>query len=427
MASKSIFIRLPAALHAADFSHHASGIARLNNGSFGSTPKSVIEAEHVHRSNWRANPDAAYFGGGCGSLDAALISAANAAAGSLSAPSESVALVENASVATAIIASRWGDALRRDGANGGGGGGRSNILLLDVCYKAVGHCLREICVPAGGRVHYAHVPFPDTTAGAVLESLDAALLATEPRFVLLDHVSSQPALVLPVAEMVALCRERGVDEVAIDGAHAVGLLPTASVDVGAIGADFYYTNLHKWAFAPGPSTALHVADGRVVASTRHVVPSWNVGRGLLAESRWPGTRDFASALAVPAALEYLAAWRSADGAGAAEYNATGWRKAAEMLNEAWGVGPAVADPTLANAGMGMVRLPPTLDLSRDAPGEPSTGVRTILRDRYGIEAAVGGFGDHGGFVRLSHAVYNTDEDFERLRDAISELVAEKST
>ena len=27
----------------------------------------------------------------------------------------------------------------------------------------------------------------------------------------------------------------------------------------------------------------------------------------------------------------------------------------------------------------------------------------------------------GGFLRLSHAVYNTDEDFERLRDAVSEL------
>ena len=56
-------------------------------------------------------------------------------------------------------------------------------------------------------------------------------------------------------------------------------------------------------------------------------------------------------------------------------------------------------------------------------GRPSTGpgVRSTLRDEYSIEAAVGGFGDKGGFLRLSHAVYNNDEEFERLRDAVSEL------
>ena len=35
--------------------------------------------------------------------------------------------------------------------------------------------------------------------------------------------------------------------------------------------------------------------------------------------------------------------------------------------------------------------------------------------------AVGGFGDAGGFLRLSHAIYNTDEEFARLRDAVAEL------
>jgi selenocysteine lyase/cysteine desulfurase len=71
----------------------------------------------------------------------------------------------------------------------------------------------------------------------------------------------------------------------------------------------------------------------------------------------------------------------------------------------------------------MVRLPSALDLSMDAPGEPSKGVRATLRERYGIEAAVGGFGAHGGFLRLSHAVYTTDEDIRRLRDAVSEMAA----
>jgi selenocysteine lyase/cysteine desulfurase len=48
-------------------------------------------------------------------------------------------------------------------------------------------------------------------------------------------------------------------------------------------------------------------------------------------------------------------------------------------------------------------------------------VRSRLRDHYGVEAAIGGFPD-GGFLRLSHAVYTSDDDIERLRDAVLELV-----
>ena len=96
-----------------------------------------------------------------------------------------------------------------------------------------------------------------------------------------------------------------------------------------------------------------------------------------------------------------------------------------MLREAWGVAPATDEPeSLQCAGMGMVRLPPTLDLSNDLPGQPSAGVRARLRDEYGIEAAVGGFGEHGGMLRLSHAVYNTTDELERLRDAVLEMARE---
>jgi selenocysteine lyase/cysteine desulfurase len=204
------------------------------------------------------------------------------------------------------------------------------------------------------------------------------------------------------------------------------------VDVSALGADFYFTNLHKHAFVPGTATVLHVATDTARVSTAHIAPSWHSGQGVITEAHWPGTRDCASWLAVPEALEYLATWRSVDALNAPTYNARGWQDAAAQLSEAWGVAPAVADPTLSSVGMGMVRLPSALDLSMDAPGEPSKGVRATLRERYGIEAAVGGIrrawgvpyiSAHGGFLRLSHAVYTTDEDIRRLRDAVSEMAA----
>ena len=55
------------------------------------------------------------------------------------------------------------------------------------------------------------------------------------------------------------------------------------------------------------------------------------------------------------------------------------------------------------------------------PAAPDTLVDFHTGDGYGVEAAVGGFPD-GGFLRLSHAVYTSDDDVERLRDAVLELV-----
>ena len=100
----------------------------------------------------------------------------------------------------------------------------------------------------------------------VLDWLDQALKQHDPRYVLLDHVSSQPAVVCPVAEMVALCRRRGVSEVAVDGAHALGQV---AINVDEIGADYSFSNLHKWAFA-APTATVCVEINQCVGCTRHI-------------------------------------------------------------------------------------------------------------------------------------------------------------
>lgn len=49
-------------------------------------------------------------------------------------------------------------------------------------------------------------------------------------------------MVLPVQELTALCHAAGVKEVFIDGAHSIGQVP---IDVRAIDAEYYVSNLHK--------------------------------------------------------------------------------------------------------------------------------------------------------------------------------------
>ena len=51
---------------------------------------------------------------------------------------------------------------------------------------------------------------------------------------LVDHITSPSAVVLPVREIVRVCRERGV-RVIVDAAHSPGQL---QVDVKDLGADY---------------------------------------------------------------------------------------------------------------------------------------------------------------------------------------------
>jgi selenocysteine lyase/cysteine desulfurase len=60
------------------------------------------------------------------------------------------------------------------------------------------------------------------------------------------HVVNTNGMILPVKEVSAMARERGI-LVAVDGAQAPGHIP---VDLHDLGCDFYAASSHKWLFSP---------------------------------------------------------------------------------------------------------------------------------------------------------------------------------
>jgi isopenicillin-N epimerase len=119
------------------------------------------------------------------------------------------------------------------------------------------------------------------------------------RLALIDHISSSTALVFPVARLAAALRQRGIP-LFIDGAHAIGHVP---LDLPAIGADWYVSNLHKWLYAPR-GTAMLYASAAATSLTQPLVTSHYVELGFPRAFDYVGTRDYSNWLAAPAALDF---------------------------------------------------------------------------------------------------------------------------
>src|SRR5947209_213812 len=120
--------------------------------------------------------------------------------------------------------------------------------------------------------------------GAAIGTAIAARLGRRTRLVVLDHIASASALVLPVAELTRLAHDAGA-RVLIDGAHAPGQVP---LDLRQTGADWYVGNCHKCLMAPRGCGFLW-APAASQAELHPLAISHGYGAGFLAEFDWTGT------------------------------------------------------------------------------------------------------------------------------------------
>lgn len=115
------------------------------------------------------------------------------------------------------------------------------------------------------------------------------------KLVLLTQVSHRHGLVIPVAEISALARARGID-VIVDAAHGFGQLAYAVPDLQA---DFVGINLHKWIGAPVGVGAVYVRRGRVADIDPYMAVKDD---GRIFSRVHTGTANFAAYLALPDAI-----------------------------------------------------------------------------------------------------------------------------
>jgi len=180
-------------------------ITFLNHGSFGACPRPVLEAQQALRDQLEREP-ARFFNREAPLL---LTAARKELAQFLNAPAAGLCFVRN--VTTAI-----NSVLRSVPLAAG-----SELLVTDHEYNATRNILEYAAAERGCKVVVAQVPFSISGPEAVVEAV-LSRVTPRTRLAVLDHVTSQTALVFPIAELVRELEARGVD-VLVDGAHATPL------------------------------------------------------------------------------------------------------------------------------------------------------------------------------------------------------------
>ena len=259
------------------------GLCYLNHGAYGVAPKAVLAAQDALRLRIEGQPARFLLR----ELRPALRHAADEIGSFLGASGDDLVFVENATTGiNAVLQSFPLEAA-------------DEMLISDQPYGAIQNAAAFACRRAGALLRHVRIPFPLSGAEQVVEALSRAI-GPKTRLAILDHVTSGTGLVLPVAELAALCRERGV-RVLVDGAHAPGML---DLDIPSIGADWYVGNLHKWLFVPRSAAVLWAGKG-ARRGLHPAVVSWGFAKGYHEDFAWTGTRDPTACLAAPAGIAFM--------------------------------------------------------------------------------------------------------------------------
>ena len=372
-------------------------ITYLNHGTVGAPPRRVLAAQQAIRDAIERQPSryllrelAAIRVGGPRSEPPRLRSAADAVAEFLGARGDDLVFVDNATAGVnAVLRSldlRAGD----------------EIVVTDHGYGAVNNVAAFVARAAGASVRTIALPYrvrdPRVVVGAY-----AAALTPHTRAVIVDHITSETALVLPAAEVVALCRARGA-AVLVDGAHAPGAL---ALDIPALGADWYVGNLHKWAYSPRSCGILWAPPARQ-AGLHPPVISWGLDQGFAAEFDWVGTRDPSPYLAAPEGIAFLCEL----GAEAVRaYNHDLAWEGARLLTRRWATELEIDEATVGT----MATVPLPARFGGDAEAAAGLRDRLLFEDRIEVQLHAA----HGRlWVRISAQVYNDLSDVERLAEAV---------
>ena len=381
----------------------------LNHGSFGACPRRVLDYQSELRERLERQPVKFLVRELEGELDRA-----RAALGKfLGADLEGLVFVPNATAGVNTVLRSLEPELSADAG--------CELLVSDQEYNACRNALEVAAQRSGARVVVAELPFPCAGPDEIVAAV-MAKVSDRTRLVLLDHVTSQTGMVLPVAEIVAKLNEQGIESL-IDGAHAPGMV---DLDLDSLGATYYTGNCHKWICAPKVAGFLSVREGR-----RELIRPLSISHGanaalggrsrLVVEFDWTGTYDPSAYLSVPVALEVMGGLLPGGWEALMAANRALALEAREILCGALGIEPPCPDEMIGS----MATLPiPDSAAGAKPPSIPLyvDPLQDVMLGRYRAELPIFPWPQFPQRVlRISAQAYNSSPQYVRLALALKEL------
>ena len=369
----------------------------LNHGSFGATPRPVFEKYQWWQRELERQP-VEFLGRRFTDL---MRQAREALAAYVHTDADNLVYVPNATTGLNIVA-------RSLHLNPG-----DEILTTDHEYGALDRTWRFICRQTGAVYLPQPIPLPVTTAEDFIERVWAGV-TPRTRVLFLSHITSPTALTFPIQALCRRARDAGIISV-IDGAHTVGQIP---LDMEALGADFYSSNLHKWLCCP-KGTAFLYARPEMQKMLEPLVVSWGYqaekpsASRFVDEQEWTGTRDIAAYLTTPEAIQFYQVHRWEDVR--LQCHAL-VQQARERITALTQLPPLSPDSASWYMQMVTLALPPC----------DAAQLKARLYDEFHIEAPVIQW-QNKPYLRVSIQAYNTQGDVDRLLQALEKLLGPAST
>ena len=380
-------------------------IAFLNHGSFGSCPRPVLEFQQEIRQRMERQPIQFFVR----DLEALLDEAREALAQFIGAHSDNLVFVPNATAGVNTVLS----ALHFERGE--------QVLVTDHEYNACRNALDVMAERRGLEVAVIRIPFPIANDAQALEPILSAV-TPRTRLLLIDHITSQTGLILPIERIVRELAQRGVDTL-VDGAHAPGMIP---LNLEQLNAAYYTGNCHKWICAPKgagflylrpdrqkrirPLSISHGANSQRTDRTRHLI-----------EFGWTGTWDPSADLSVPEAIRQMGRMLPGGWAELRERNRALALEAREILCAALRIAPPCPEPMIG--ALAAIPLP-----EGENTGPPKSPLyldplQEELLGKFRIEVPVIPWPRPPARVlRISAQVYNAREQYEALAQALKELL-----
>ncbi len=205
------------------------GLVYLNNASLGPSPTLVADATEAFRRKLDAFPSRYMWGGWTEEKEAVR----SKAAALLGASREEIAIIHNTTEGMNLVAS----SLELEPGD--------EVILADHEHHSGTIPWRYWQEPKGIKLVRPTLPILPSEPEEIVEVYRRAI-TSRTRVISMCHVVNTNGMILPVKEVAAMARERGI-LVAVDGAQAPGMI---NVDLHDLGCDFYAASSHKWLFSP---------------------------------------------------------------------------------------------------------------------------------------------------------------------------------